>query len=101
LSERDPASWPDANELARQLCLSASTLRRRLAEEGHSYQALKDSVRRQLAISWLAQEQVGMLEIAARLGFADSSSFYKAFRKWFGCNPGHYRTLALGAGKLG
>lgn len=101
LSERDPASWPDANELARQLYLSASTLRRRLAEEGHSYQALKDSVRRQLAISWLAQEQVGMLEIAARLGFADSSSFYKAFRKWFGCNPGHYRTLALGAGKVG
>nr|WP_314482524.1 AraC family transcriptional regulator [uncultured Pseudomonas sp.] len=99
LSEQDPASWPDANELARHLCLSASTLRRRLAEEGHSYQALKDSVRRQLAISWLAQEQVGMLEIAARLGFADSSSFYKAFRKWFGCNPGHYRTLILGAGK--
>ena len=92
----DPALWPDAEGLARQLCLSPSTLRRRLAEEGQSYQGLKDSVRRELAIAWLAEERLGMLEIAARLGFADGSSFYKAFRKWFGCNPGHYRSLMLG-----
>ncbi|BBR54858.1 MULTISPECIES: AraC family transcriptional regulator [Pseudomonas] len=90
----DPASWPDAETLARQLCLSASTLRRRLAEEGQTYQGLKDSVRRQLAIQWLADCEVGLGTIAERLGFADSSSFYKAFRKWFGCNPGHYRELS-------
>jgi hypothetical protein len=30
-----------------------------------------------------------------RLGHADSSSFYKALRKWFGRKPGHYRTLIL------
>ncbi|WP_201164458.1 AraC family transcriptional regulator [Pseudomonas sp. S60] len=96
LLAKHPSSWPDADELARQLCLSASTLRRRLADEGHSYQGLKDSVRRQLAIAWLAEGQLDMFEIAARLGFADASSFYKAFRKWFGCNPGHYRSLVLG-----
>lgn len=89
----DPAGWPDAEALARQLCLSASTLRRRLADEGQTYQGLKDSVRRQLAIAWLADCEVGLATIAERLGFADSSSFYKAFRKWFGCNPGHYREL--------
>jgi AraC-like DNA-binding protein len=95
-----PEQWPDADRLARQLCLSPSTLRRRLAEEGQNYQGLKDSVRRELAIAWLSQEDVAMGELAERLGFADSSSFYKAFRKWFGCNPGHYRALiqARGAG---
>lgn len=41
-----PEQWPDADRLARQLCLSPSTLRRRLAEEGQNYQGLKDSVRR-------------------------------------------------------
>ncbi|MFJ4387239.1 AraC family transcriptional regulator [Pseudomonas sp. NPDC089408] len=87
----DPGRWPDTDSLARRLCLSPSTLRRRLAEEGQSYQGLKDSVRRELAIAWLGQAQPGMAEIAERLGFADSSSFYKAFRKWFGCNPGQYR----------
>ncbi|MCY1464887.1 Helix-turn-helix domain protein [compost metagenome] len=50
-------------------------------------------MRKELAIAWLAEDQVSFAEIADRLGFADSSSFYKAFRKWYGCNPGHYRTL--------
>lgn len=90
----DPAQWPDAESLARRLCLSASTLRRRLAEEGQTYQGLKDSVRRALAVRWLAAQGAAMSDIAERLGYADSSSFYKAFRKWFGCNPGHYRTLS-------
>lgn len=100
LLDLDPASWPDAEALARQLCLSASTLRRRLAEEGQTYQGLKDSVRRELAINWLADCGVGLGEIAERLGFADSSSFYKAFRKWFGCNPGHYRELIAMSGPV-
>lgn len=89
------AQWPETEALAQQLCISASTLRRRLADEGQTYQALKDSVRKDLAIGWLAQADISFGEIAERLGFADASSFYKAFRKWFGCNPGHYRSLVL------
>lgn len=87
--------WPETEALAQQLCISASTLRRRLAEEGQTYQGLKDSVRKELAITWLAEPSISFVEIAARLGFADASSFYKAFRKWSGSNPGHYRTLIL------
>jgi len=87
--------WPETEALAQQLCVSASTLRRRLAEEGQTYQALKDSVRKDLAITWLAEPSISFVEIAARLGFADTSSFYKAFRKWSGSNPGHYRSLIL------
>jgi AraC-like DNA-binding protein len=88
--------WPETETLAQTLCMSASTLRRRLAEEGQTYQAIKDSVRKELAIVWLADAEVSFAEIAERLGFADTSSFYKAFRKWSGSNPGHYRSLILG-----
>ncbi|NWA43761.1 AraC family transcriptional regulator [Pseudomonas reactans] len=91
-----PDTWPETEGLAVSLCISASTLRRRLAEEGQTYQGLKDSVRKELAIVWLAEPQISFAEIAARLGFADTSSFYKAFRKWSGSNPGHYRSLILG-----
>ncbi|MCA4964423.1 AraC family transcriptional regulator [Pseudomonas sp. Y24-6] len=87
--------WPETEALAQQLCMSASTLRRRLAEEGQTYQGLKDSVRKELAIVWLADPVISFAEIATRLGFADASSFYKAFRKWSGSNPGHYRSLIL------
>ncbi len=89
------AQWPETEPLAQQLCMSASTLRRRLAEEGQTYQGLKDSVRKELAIVWLAEPSISFAEIATRLGFADASSFYKAFRKWSGSNPGHYRSLIL------
>ncbi|OPA86766.1 AraC family transcriptional regulator [Pseudomonas fluorescens] len=91
-------TWPETEGLAASLCISASTLRRRLAEEGQTYQGLKDSVRKELAIVWLAEPQISFAEIAARLGFADASSFYKAFRKWSGSNPGHYRSLILNEG---
>jgi AraC-like DNA-binding protein len=91
-----PEQWPQSDELATSLFMSGSTLRRRLAEEAQSYQALKDSIRKELAIGWLADEQLDFATIAARLGFADSSSFHKAFRKWSGTNPGHYRSVVLG-----
>ena len=50
--------WPETDSLAQRLCMSASTLRRRLAEEGQTYQGLKDSVRKELAILWLAEPQI-------------------------------------------
>ena len=95
LRQMAPDTWPETEGLAAAHCISASTLRRRLAEEGQTYQGLKDSVRKELAIVWLAEPQISFAEIAARLGFADTSSFYKAFRKWAGSNPGHYRSLIL------
>ncbi|WP_339540880.1 AraC family transcriptional regulator [Pseudomonas sp. RA_5y_Pfl1_P24] len=95
LRQMPPETWPETEGLAASLCISASTLRRRLAEEGQTYQGLKDSVRKELAIVWLAEPQISFAEIAERLGFADTSSFYKAFRKWAGSNPGHYRSLIL------
>lgn len=87
--------WPTSEELAQALCVSPSTLRRRLAEVGQSYQAIKDAVRREMATAWLGDAEVSFGEIAERLGFAEVSAFYKAFRKWTGSNPGHYRTLIL------
>lgn len=92
-----PEHWPQSVEMANSLFMSGSTLRRRLADEAQSYQALKDSVRKELAIGWLANEQLDFATIASRLGFADPSSFQKAFRKWSGTNPGHYRSVVLGS----
>lgn len=91
------AEWPSAEALAAALCLSPATLRRRLAALGQSYRAIRDAVRLERAIAWLGDAQLGFAEIAERLGFADVSAFYRAFRKWTGSNPGHYRSLILQA----
>jgi AraC-like DNA-binding protein len=95
LRSQPPQSWPDSATLARSLFMSSATLRRRLCDEAQSYRVIRDTVRKELAIGWLADEQVDFASIASRLGFADTSSFYKAFRKWSGTNPGHYRNVVL------
>lgn len=87
-----PAAEPLAlDALARQFGLSPATLRRRLDDEGAGWQALKDEVRRDLAIHRLADPRQSIEDIAAQLGFNDASSFHRAFRKWTGAAPGAYR----------
>lgn len=97
LRAQAPALWPETDALAQQWCMSPATLRRRLAEEEQTYQRLKDRVRKELAVAAMADAQLSFADIAQTLGFADTSSFYKAFRKWSGANPGQYRQLILGA----
>lgn len=97
LRAQAPALWPETDTLAQQWCMSPATLRRRLADEEQTYQRLKDTVRKELAVAAMADAQLSFADIAQTLGFADTSSFYKAFRKWSGTNPGRYRQLILGA----
>src|SRR5690606_8232006 len=46
--------WPGLGEVAQSLHVSSATLQRQLAAAGTSWQALKDELRRDLAISRLA-----------------------------------------------
>ncbi|MCW0181181.1 MAG: AraC family transcriptional regulator [Zavarzinia sp.] len=85
------AEWPDFDSLAAGLHMSPSTLRRRLDGEGQNYQAIKDSLRRDLAIRCLTDSGNSVADIAERLGFADPSSFHRAFKKWTGMLPGEFR----------
>jgi AraC-like DNA-binding protein len=78
-------------EVADKLALSPPMLRRRLAAEGHSFQGLKDSVRRDAAIEELQRRDATLEQIAALLGFSEVSTFHRAFKKWTGLAPGDYR----------
>lgn len=83
--------WPLLEEVAAELHLAPATLRRRLLAEGSSYQAIKDSLRRDAAIHQLSHSQDSVAEIGLRLGFQDASAFHRAFKKWLGVQPGEYR----------
>ena len=91
LREWPPAAWPDFESLAQQLNASPATLRRRLDDEGESYRAIMDELRRDLAIALLSDTQLSISAIADELGFAESSAFHRAFKKWTGSRPGEYR----------
>ncbi|PWR26017.1 AraC family transcriptional regulator [Zavarzinia aquatilis] len=97
LRRLDATEWPDFDRLAGELHMSPSTLRRRLDGEGQNYQAIKDSLRRDLAIRCLSEGTNSVADIAERLGFADPSSFHRAFKKWTGMLPGEFRRGSAGA----
>ncbi|WP_339516878.1 AraC family transcriptional regulator [Pseudomonas sp. RL_15y_Pfl2_60] len=88
-----PERWPDIEAISAHFFMAPSTLRRKLSQEGQSYQSLKDHVRRDLALNRLNQGEVNFNELAFELGFADASAFYKAFKKWTGSTPGQYQAM--------
>jgi AraC-like DNA-binding protein len=84
--------WPCFKAVAQELHMTPSTLRRRLDEEGQSFQSIKDQLRRDLAINYLKHSSKSVTEIAIDLGFAEQSAFHRAFKKWTGMRPGEYRS---------
>lgn len=85
---------PDARMMAERLNISVSTLRRRLLEEGCSYQQIKDECRRNAALIYLDAPQLSLAEVASLTGFSEPSAFFRAFRKWTGSTPSDYRQRA-------
>jgi AraC-like DNA-binding protein len=78
-------------DVAGRLSLHPRTLRRRLREEGTSFEALKDEVRYAAARELLMLGALDVADIALTLDYASISSFVHAFRRWSGMPPGRWR----------
>ena len=78
-------------DLAQALHTSVRTLNRRFADEGTSFQAVKDGLRRDIAVHRLTNSNTAVASLAFDLGFADATGFCRAFRHWTGSSPSDYR----------
>lgn len=78
-------------DISDRLHLSPRTIHRRLGEEGSSFRAIKDALRRDMALARLTKTRDAVSQVAADLGYADTSAFYRAFVEWTGMAPIHYR----------
>lgn len=78
---------PDMEQVAASLSMASRTLRRKLSAEGCSFRALLDEVRQTLANELLASRDLRVDDIARRLGYADTSSFIYAYKRWTGRTP--------------
>ncbi len=76
-------------DVARALCVSVATLRRRLEEEGVTFRALRQEVLNETAKTLLNRGEWSG-EVAQTLGFADFRSFSRAFKSWNGVTPAGY-----------
>lgn len=86
---------PTLEEVGAVFGVTPQTLRRRLRNEGQTYQSLKDSLRCDAAIELLARPDLSLVDIAAMVGFSEPSTFHRAFKKWTGLPPGEYRSRSL------
>lgn len=82
---------PDADRVAKALNMSRQTLYRKLKKEGEGFQQLAESVRQQRGLRLVAEGRYALSEIAFLLGFSELSAFSRAFKRWTGESPAHYR----------
>jgi AraC-like DNA-binding protein len=64
---------------------------RRLAAQGLNFRELRESALRQLAEMHLRDERLTLAEVGALLGYSEQSAFSRAFRRWAGVSPQHWR----------
>jgi AraC-like DNA-binding protein len=87
----DPARPPSLQDAARQLHCSNRTLSRKLLAQGWQYQHLIDQVKEIHARRYLSDPTLSITHIGQQLGYANSSGFHRAFKKWTGLSPRAFR----------
>ena len=82
--------------VAKNLNMSARTLRRKLREENTSFRQLVDELRRDFALRYLRDTDLTVEDIAEALGFSDAANFRHAFRRWTNTAPHEFRSASRG-----
>jgi len=82
-----------ADETAAAFGVNRRTLARRLRERGTTFQALLDDARYGEAQRLLQSSALPVTETASRLGYADTATFTRAFRRWSGTSPRRWRAM--------
>jgi AraC-like DNA-binding protein len=82
---------PDRETAARRFGLSDRVFARRLQSLGLNYTELVDTVRKDAACGAVTKTALPFGEIAQSLGFSESSTFNRAFKRWTGQAPGECR----------
>ncbi|MGC6830404.1 AraC family transcriptional regulator [Pseudomonas aeruginosa] len=85
-------------DIAAMLAIHPRTLHRRLQAEGTSFEAIKETVRQELALQYLRETQVPLGQLADILGFPEQSAFTRSCKRWFGLTPSVIRRSNSSAG---
>jgi AraC-like DNA-binding protein len=91
---------PSVKRLADHLNISERQLQRQLHREGTSYREIMQSMKKELAATYLEQN-MSVKEVGYTLGYSSPGAFIKSFKKWYGVSPLRFRKaqdLSLGKG---
>jgi AraC-like DNA-binding protein len=86
-----PLEFPEFDDVAVQFGMGEQSLRRKLREEATSYRAIKENIRRDIAIEKLVRGKHSVAQLAELLGYSETRAFTRAFGQWTGMSPIQYR----------
>ena len=90
-----PSGECSKETVASRLNMSERSLQSKLAARNTSYRELLNETRKELAEQYIRQGLHSVSEVTYLLGFADVSSFSRAFRSWNGVSPSEFRDRSL------
>jgi AraC-like DNA-binding protein len=80
-----------ADRVAQHLGVNRRTIHRLLVQEGETFSAIVDAVRRELAARCLNESSRSLAEVASLLGFASPTGFSRWYRQQFKVKPSAHR----------
>ena len=90
-ANKHDSNTPTLVQVAEQLNMAPWTVRRKLVNEGSSFQQTLNDTRKELSISYIRDTALSLGEVAYLLGFSSSAAFQRAFKRWTGIAPGQFR----------
>mgnify|MGYP001943215831 CR=1 FL=1 len=82
---------PKLENIAQMHFITARTLRRKLKEQGVTFQQIANEELCNKAFNYLSTTDLSIEQISLRLGYSESASFIHAFKRWTGKTPKQYR----------
>lgn len=82
---------PEIGAIARLLTMHPRTLQRRLSDEGTTFAAILDEVRKQAARDYLTTTDLPLSQVAGLLGLSEQSALTRCCRRWWGRPPSTVR----------
>jgi len=91
--EQLPSGNISQEMVADALHMSIRNLQRKLKNIDSSFRDLLDDIRRELAKQYITASDINLNEVTFLLGFSESSSFSRAYKRWHGVTPSEARRL--------
>ena len=86
-----PSGQFSLENVAEEFGISGRTLQRNLSAENTSFNQMVKDIQKMMTFNYLEAKELSIDEIAYLVGYTETSSFYRAFKKWTGKTVSQYQ----------
>ena len=86
-----PSGQFGLENVAEEFGISGRTLQRNLSVENTSFNQIVKDIQKMMTFNYLEAKELSIDEIAYLVGYTETSSFYRAFKKWTGKTVSQYQ----------